>query len=145
MGTGPGKIAALLVTAAVLAWPGVAPAGRGPDATLRVPLKASPPAPPKYNLTGTWTVGGDNGAETGDMRITSMNMSTGRFTGTSYAGRLTVKGREIGKSITVKLIVGTYVSTNKGKVTDGGKKMGGAYRDTSGRTGTWYGVKRKRR
>ena len=144
-GTGRGKIAALLVTAAVLAWPGSAPARRGPDDTLNVPAKAASPAPPKYNLIGTWTVGGDNGAETGDMRITWMSMSTGRFTGTSYAGRLIVKGREIGRSITVKHIVGTYVSTDVGKVTDGGRKMSGTYRDTSGRTGTWYGVKQKRR
>ena len=133
--TGQGSIAALLVTAAVLAWPGTAPAGRSPAA----------PAPPKYNLVGTWTVGGNNGAETGDMRITWMSMSTGRFTGTSYAGRLTVKGREIGTSITVRHIVGTYVSTDVGNVTDNGRKMGGTYRDTSGRTGTWTGVKNKRR
>ena len=79
------------------------------------------------------------------MRITWMSMSTGRFTGTSYAGRLTVKGREIGTSITVRHIVGTYVSTDLGNVTDSGRKMGGTYRDTSGRTGTWSGVKHTRR
>ena len=144
-GTGRGKITALLMTAAVLAWPGSAPAGRGPYETLNVPAKAASQAPPKYDLTGTWTVGGNNGAETGDMHITRMSMSTGRFTGTSYAGRLIVKGREIGTSITIMHIVGTYLSTDIGKVTDSGRKMGGTYRDTNGRTGTWYGVKQKRR
>ena len=138
-------IAAVLVTAAVLALPGGAPADRGPGGTLRGPVKKAAPAHPKYNLIGTWTVGGDNGAETGDMQITKMNMSTGRFSGTSYAGRLIVKGREIGTSITIMHIVGTYVSTDIGKVTDSGRKMGGTYRDTNGRTGTWYGVKQKRR
>lgn len=140
-----GTLAALLVTAAVLAWPGSAPAGRGPGETRKSPARTAKAAPPKYNLVGTWTVGGDNGAETGDMQITKMNMSTGRFSGTSYAGRLIVKGREIGTSITVRHIVGTYVSTDIGKVTAKGKKMGGTYRDTSGRTGTWYGVKQRRR
>jgi hypothetical protein len=144
-GTGRGRIAALFVTAAVLAWPGIAPAGRGPDETLKVPVRAGSPAPPKYNLIGRWTVGGNNGAEKGGMHITRMSMSTGRFTGTSYAGRFVVKGREIGTSITVRHIVGTYVSTDIGRITDGGRKMGGTYRDTSGRTGTWYGVKHKRR
>ena len=132
------------MTAAVVAWPGSAPARRAPDETLKVSAKRASPRP-KYNLIGTWTVGGNNGAETGDMRISHMSMSTGRFTGTSYAGRLTVKGREIGRSITVMHIVGTYVSTDIGTVTDRGRKMGGTYRDTSGRTGTWYGVKHKRR
>ncbi len=144
-GTGRWTIAVLLATAAVLAWPGSAPAGPGSGKLLKASLKKASPAPPRYNLLGTWTVSGNNGAETGDMRITSMSMSTGRFTGTSYGGRLSVKGREIGTSITIKQAVGTYLSTDIGTVTTGGRKMGGSYRDSSGRTGTWTGVKNKRR
>ena len=88
-------------------------------------MRAGSPAPPKYNLVGRWTVGGNDGAEKGGMHITRMSMSTCRFTGTSYAGRLVVKGREIGTSITVMHIVGAYVSTDIGRITDGGRKMGG--------------------
>jgi hypothetical protein len=94
-----------------------------------------------YDLRGKWAVGGTGGAASGDLTITSMSLSTGAFSGTSFGGQFKVKGTERGNQVTITQAGGSYVSTSTGSVSGGGKRMSGVWHDSNSAAGTWFGKK----
>jgi hypothetical protein len=94
-----------------------------------------------YDLRGKWSVGGTGGAASGELTITSMSLSTGAFSGTSFGGHFKVNGTESGTHVTISQKGGSYVSTSTGTVSVGGKRMSGVWHDSNGAGGTWFGTK----
>ena len=73
-------------------------------------------AAPTYNLQGTWTTGYTNGGarepQNGTWDITSMDMSTGNFSGTAVVSgtHFVMQGNESGSTATDTLTDGSYVA-----------------------------------
>ena len=93
-----------------------------------------------YNLTGSWKTSGSG--DPGVIKITSMNLATGAFSGTSYGGMFKVKGVETGTHIRFTQSEPGYTSTDLATVTDGGQRMSsGTWHDTNGSGGSWAAAK----
>ncbi|MGH2874514.1 MAG: hypothetical protein ACRDL5_18900, partial [Solirubrobacteraceae bacterium] len=106
-------------------------------------------AGPSYNLEGTWTLAslnsdGSHGAPGGSTySITTMDMSTGAFSGTALVEgtAFAVQGTESGASATYTLSEGGYVATNRLSLTalpDGHVGGPGSFTDTNGNSGTFW-------
>lgn len=73
-------------------------------------------AAPAYNMTGTWTTGYRSGStldeQNGTWDITTMNMSTGEFSGTAEidGGQFTLTGTESGSEVQQELTEGSYTA-----------------------------------
>lgn len=92
-----------------------------------------------YDLRGVWNVGGSGGSATGQLKITSMNLATGQFSGTSYGGMFKLKGTETANKVKFTQSETGYASTDIATVSAGGTRMSGTWHDTNGSGGTWTG------
>lgn len=106
-------------------------------------------AGPTYNLQGGWTTGyeasagGTREAQNGTYNITSMNMSTGGFSGTAVVSGIdfVVQGSETGSVATFTLAEGSYVAhdtLNLSIQSDGNVGGDGSFENGSDTTPTGY-------
>jgi hypothetical protein len=107
-------------------------------------------AAPTYNLTGSWATGPRTGESrapaNGSYSVTSMNMTTGVFSGTAVVeGKsFTVKGEEIGSAVQQTLVwtEGVYTSTDKYSLSIlAGGHVGsnnGTFTDTKSQSGEFW-------
>jgi hypothetical protein len=93
-----------------------------------------------YDLRGSWQTSGSGTPLV--IKITSMNLATGAFSGTSYNGVFKVKGVETGSHIRFTQSETGYTATDLATITAGGKKMSsGTWSDTHGSGGAWAATK----
>ena len=105
-------------------------------------LPASALASATYDLTGTWdTYSVTGGGYTGTFTITSMNLATGKFSGTGDGTSFDLEGTESGSSVTFTQSSGGYVATDTATVqptSSGFEMVNGTWSDTNNGGGTFY-------
>ncbi|MGO9901308.1 MAG: hypothetical protein ACLP0J_16855 [Solirubrobacteraceae bacterium] len=94
-----------------------------------------------YDLTGTWdTYAPTGGGYTGTFAITSMDLATGRFSGTGDSGAFVLVGTESGSAVEFTQSSGGYVATDDATVqtsASGLEMVNGTWSDTNRSSGTF--------
>jgi len=110
-----------------------------------VPLGASPAgADVPYNLTGTWDTYGTGNAYTGTFTITTMDLTTGAFSGTGDGSTFILKGTEFDSTVQFTQSEGTYLATDSATLDLNNGKLvmvNGNWSDTNGSGGTFTASK----
>jgi hypothetical protein len=120
----------LRASAATLGFALVALVGSGPAA-------ASTP----HDLTGTWSCCGPGGASGQAWTITSMDKTSGSFSGTGQGGsiQMIITGTASGDSVTLltDYVGSSYDATFKGTLSADSKSMSGTWESNASQKGTW--------
>jgi hypothetical protein len=92
------------------------------------------------DLRGTWDTYGSGGGYSGTFKISTMDLSSGAFSGTGDGGTFALKGTESGSSVEFTQSEGSYVATDRATVERVGGKLemvDGTWHDTNGSGGTF--------
>lgn len=99
------------------------------------------PASTTHDLTGVWSCCGSGGAGFQTWTITSMDKSSGAFSGTGAGGsiKMTITGTASGDSVTLVTDYdgSSYAATFKGTVAADSLSMSGSWESNVGQKGTW--------
>lgn len=104
-------------------------------------LAGSAVASTAHDLTGAWECCGSGGAATQTWTITSMDKSSGVFSGTGDGGgiKMTITGTASGDSVTLTTDYdgSSYSATFKGTLSSDSLSMSGDWESNSSQKGTW--------
>jgi len=103
-------------------------------------LAGSASASGTYDLRGVWNTFGTGGGYSGTFTVSTMDLSTGAFSGTGDGTAFALKGVETGSSVTYTQSQGSYVSTDKATVVRRGgvlEFVNGTFTDTNHNSGTF--------
>lgn len=94
----------------------------------------------QYDLRGTWDTYGTGGGYSGTFTVTTMNRSTGAFSGTGDGSVFELKGTESGSAVSFTQSEGSYVSHDRATLRRHNgllEMVGGTWHDSNGAGGTF--------